>query len=325
MSAQVTFTTGFAVTRDYFVAAGAMDEMPPFAPCTRVFSFDQSSSPSWTKHDEEWRVARIWSYFDESDNGYICLLSVEGDIKFLSEDTPITEKIPGAGVFSEDAGGWGYMNCLRQIGDHLYACGDGGQVYKRLGPDSWQHMDAALIQTPPVNDRLQLNSINGLTENDIYLSGDFPGPAGLEGKLFHFDGSDWRPLPIPEVGYLNSIHIESPERIWVCGHNGALLLGNARDGFKDLSSVEDNQLFYSLTLFNGKVYLASNLGLFAYDPADLAARIRKVITGLMPELQDAHVVDACDGVLWSIGEKDIARFDGKQWVRVDHPDNPPIR
>jgi hypothetical protein len=45
----------------------------------------------------------------------------------------------------------------------------------------------------------------------------------------------------------------------------------------------------------------------------------------MPELQDAHVVDACDGVLWSIGEKDIARFDGKQWVRVDHPDNPPIR
>lgn len=48
-------------------------------------------------------------------------------------------------------------------------------------------------------------------------------------------------------------------------------------------------------------------------------------TGLTPELQDAHVLEAKDGVLWSFGFKDLAWFDGKQWTRVDHPDNPPIK
>jgi hypothetical protein len=31
-----------------------------------------------------------------------------------------------------------------------------------------------------------------------------------------------------------------------------------------------------------------------------------------------------DGVLWSIGPKDIARFDGQAWVRIHDPDNPRI-
>ena len=44
----------------------------------------------------------------------------------------------------------------------------------------------------------------------------------------------------------------------------------------------------------------------------------------IPELQDANVVDSVEGVLWSIGPKHIARFDGQSWSRIHHPDNPPI-
>ena len=39
---------------------------------------------------------------------------------------------------------------------------------------------------------------------------------------------------------------------------------------------------------------------------------------------DANIVDSYDKVLWSIGPKDIARFDGKKWERIHHPDNPRI-
>lgn len=72
------------------------------------------------------------------------------------------------------------------------------------------------------------------------------------------------------------------------------------------------------------MYLASNLGLFIYDPNDHEAGIQKVVTDLHPDLQDANIVDSYDKVLWSIGPKDIARFDGKKWERIHHPDNPRI-
>jgi hypothetical protein len=320
----ITLITACVADSDCIVLAAQGDDQRPFSPFTRIYYFDELSSPTWSKHDEDFLVTEITPFFSTDEAAFHAILSAEGNVLYVSENAPIREKIPGAGVFSEGAAGWGYMSHLRQIGEHLYACGDGGQVYRRHGPDDWRHVDTGLLQTPPITDRLQLNCIDGLTENDIYLAGDFPGPAGLEGRLFHFDGATWRPLAIPPVGYLNAIHIESAERVWICGENGALLLGNARDGFRNLSRVEDNQLFYSLTLFGGLLYLASNLGLFSYDPVRPDAGIREVVTGLTPELQDAHIVDACDGVLWSIGFKDIARFDGTRWERIHHPDNPRI-
>lgn len=63
--------------------------------------------------------------------------------------------------------------------------------------------------------------------------------------------------------------------------------------------------------------------LFAWDPA--TRRITSQRTDLKPELQDTHQLEAKDGVLWSFGFKDLACFDGRNWTRIDHPDNPPIR
>ena len=111
----------------------------------------------------------------------------------------------------------------------------------------------------------------------------------------------------------------------MCGSNGTLLLGNADEGFKSLSTVEDNQLFTSVCKYRDLIFLASNVGLYFYDPSQHEQGINRVKTNLTPELQDANIVDSAGEVLWSIGPKDIARFDGKTWTRVDHPDNPPIR
>ena len=100
-------------------------------------------------------------------------------------------------------------------------------------------------------------------------------------------------------------------------------MGNARQGFSDLSGVDDNQNFTGMELFDGKLFLASNLDLFAYDPS--RRKIGRIVTTLKPDLQDSHILEAKDGVLWSFGFKDLAYFDSKTWTRVDHPDNPPIR
>ena len=235
------------------------------------------------------------------------------------------EKIPGAGVHSDDATGLGYVSDLQQIGEHLYAAGFRGQVYKRMAPDHWVHVDAGILQAPNLRPgQYSIQVINGPHENAIYVAGCTHDP-GYPVRASFWNGQSWRDLELPEVTErITNLYIESESRVWMCGANGTLLLGNADDGFRSLSSVDDNQLFLSICRYDDCIYLGSNLGLFVYDPAQHALGIREVVTGLVPELQDANIVDSVDQVLWSIGPKDIARFDGQRWERIHHPDNPPI-
>jgi hypothetical protein len=329
MATDITFTVAKVIEDDWLLIAGSPDEDEPYTPFTRWFQYIEGDAQSWTHHETDWWARSAATYFppgvDKTGDWALVGLSQEGHVEFSFADSIVEEKIPGAGVFVPDAAGWGYVSSIRQIGDFLFVCGGGGQVYKRVSTNTWEHMDAGLLQTGPVTDRLLLNDIHGLSERDIYVCGSFPGSAGLEGRLFHFDGRVWRRLDIPECGYLNRILVESSDSIWVCGHNGALLNGNARGGFKDVSSVEDNQLFYSMALFGRKLYLGSNLGLYEYEFNTPRAKIREVVTGLNPPVGDAVTVDSAGKVLWSIGEKDIVRFDGSGWTRIDHHDNSPIR
>jgi hypothetical protein len=328
MSAHVTFSTGLAFTDEFLVIAGSPDEHEPFTRFTRVFQY-QNNENAWTKDDEEFLVVSV-AYFgpkSEAFDDYV-VLSEDGDVIYVGDHDVILEKILGAGVNCDDWGGWGYVADIQQIGERLYVCGYKGQVYQRRGPNHWVHMDAGLLQDPdntPMEKRIGLSAINGPHENAIYVAG-YRHADWLPPCAFFWNGEAWRELELPPVAErLTNIYVENEARIWMCGSNGTLLLGNANDGFESLSTVEDNQLFLSLCMFQGKMYLGSNLGLFVYDPANHQEGILPVRTSLLPPLQDANVVDAVDDVLWSIGSKDIARFDGKKWTRIDHPDNPPIR
>lgn len=99
-----------------------------------------------------------------------------------------------------------------------------------------------------------------------------------------------------------------------------MLRGNARQGFKRLGGKDSQRTFVCLTKFKDAVYLCAEEGLFVWN----GKSVTPVRAKLKPELQDASRVDQVDGVLWSIGIKDIARFDGKKWVRFEDPDNEPI-
>ena len=65
------------------------------------------------------------------------------------------------------------MADIQQIGEHLYACGYKGQVYKRLGAGDWRHVDGGLLQNPktPQQNRIALSVINGPHESAIYAAG----------------------------------------------------------------------------------------------------------------------------------------------------------
>lgn len=326
MSDEVSFHAGLAYAAEKLFVAASPDDAEAYSPYTvwYVYVADDPDEP-WTHFVSRWwGVAAAVFRPVGLDDWALVGLSNEGEVDFTFADEAITEKIPGAGVHAPDAQGWGYMSSLKQIGEHLYACGGGGQVYRREGPGQWVHMDDGLLQSPGVSDRLLPRAIDGPHEQAIYLVGAVSS-TGLPPFVYFWNGQAWRARSLPGVAErITHLLIESESRVWLCGANGTLLQGNAHDGFRSLSTVNDNQLFLSMAMLDGRLYLASNLGLHVYDPSDPAAGIRVVRTGLSPELQDANVLSACDGVLWSIGPKDLARFDGQRWERVRHPDNPPI-
>jgi hypothetical protein len=156
--------------------------------------------------------------------------------------------------------------------------------------------------------------VNGPHEESIYL-------VGQNGAAYWKGTGRFEELALPTSAWLQQIYVEDDKTVWICGKAGTLLRGNHSDGFREVAPDGSDETFLSMTRFGGRLYLAAASGLYLLDEGCIS----KVRTSLEPDLNDGHVVDAVDGVLWSVGYRDIARFDGHRWQRFDLPGNPSIR
>lgn len=300
-----------------------------------TYEFTDEINP-WGYRDYDWVVVSVCVWVATALRA---VLSREGEVRLYGPGgkPDRTYQVPEAGVFGEAAAGFGYVNRIRAVGDQLYVCGQSRQVYRfewdgqDLATGRWEDM-AGPMRQPPMpeppdgtdeeafdrwldeNDAIDFTDIGGPASNDLYAIGD---------ETWHWDGRTWRQLTLPTDEPLAALKVLNDKELVLVGHNGTVLHGNAQSGFTELSAIEDNQNFTGVEWFDGRLFLASNFGLFVYDPQ--SKRIAPYATGLKPELKDAHLLEAKDGVLWSFGFKDLAWSDGHRWTRVDHPDNPPIR
>lgn len=87
-------------------------------------------------------------------------------------------------------------------------------------------------------------------DDDVYAVGSV---AGRDGFIWHYDGQAFTELPLPvatlpwdprlgSAGFLK-VWGASRDEVWVVGARGVVLLGNARDGFLQIQSSLDQQLF----------------------------------------------------------------------------------
>jgi hypothetical protein len=324
--ASVYYLDGFVVEPDFVFLATQLETIDPReTPHSRMSTYwPAGQEKPFGYFDLEDNIVSIHAYRElpEDKKRFVCM-GRHGAVHFVRGSTREvrSEQIPGAGMLDDNNGG--LMSHLREIGGQLWACGQRGQVYRRFARDDWRHVDQGLfVELNPATFATpgdyaeamfkgpMLNCLDGSSESDVYAVGD-------SGFMAHFNGKTWRKLDLPTDEHLQWVRCYGPDEVWACGYNGTLFKGNARDGFKDLSSVDDNQTWVCLSKFQDKVYLSAEEGLYAFD----GKGIKEVKTKLKPELQDAWRVDHADGVLWSIGVKDLARFDGKKWERIEHPDN----
>jgi len=215
---------------------------------------------------------------------------------------------------------WSFLTSINQIGDNLYVCGSFGQVYKRFGDNDWKHVDKGLLQDPNTiyPDLLKLYVVAGANENAIYAAGA-KNDQEQTAKAFFYDGKQWKEIKLPkETGYITDIYVESEDKIWMCGDNGTLLLGNAQKGFKYLLDFYKHRYFSNISLFKGTLYIASDVGILAYKPGGFfsSPRIEPVYPDLDDHIRDVHTITSQENVIWFVGEETVVRFDGKKWHKI---------
>jgi len=325
---EATFLDGVVVEHDWVYLASQLDDLAPEVyRHTRMTGFDEYTSQvsggnGWVYHDLELHVVSVCVKKKTAiQDRKLCALSREGDVEIrcAMEGTEAIEKIPGAGLSPGEnnrGGVAGYVTNIREIGASLYVCGLNGQVYKRPPEGGWYAIDDGLFK-PLTRENAEISNyftcIDGNFENDIYV-------VGMQGVVYYYNGWNWQKVDVPTDEHLHWVRCYGPDEVYICGHNGTLLKGSAAEGFKDVSSVEDNLAWWCLCKFSDKVYLSSTQGLYAWD----GEKIAPVVTGLEPEVETWRVDSDGEKTLWSFGTKDLAWFDGTRWQRLDHPDNPKI-
>jgi len=237
----------------------------------------------------------------------------------------------------------GFLYKLKYIEPHIYAVGSGGQIYSRTKDGLWHVLDIAildkaqnddmtwmleylhnptLLNDPEINkkylDRIFSNStklflfIAGVSEKALYFGGE-----QAKGILYFWDGTRCSRLDLPTEKALREILIAPDGTVWICGREGLLLRGRDQR-FEVALDLGSQPRFASLAWFKDRLYLGSSSGpsaLFVYDGRGVVP----VNTGLTPELEDAHTLEAVDDVLWVVGMKSLARFDGTTWERIPVP------
>ncbi|ACM39785.1 MULTISPECIES: hypothetical protein [Rhizobium/Agrobacterium group] len=348
---KASFTRLCAVNRDIVYLGTTPDDQEMATPFTAICQYNAGE---WSYETFAFALASLTLYREPgSPHRVLYVLGETGTV--VNFHTKDRETILDLSKAPRTKHRLGYLVKIRQIGDHLYVCGDGGQTYRRSSNGQWEALDVEFYDGPdaimdPTSELSKLDALldqkanrtlenfekikklrkenssktlwdlSGLSEDSIYFTGE-------KETVYWFDGEKIAEIPTEADRGLLSILVESEDRVWVAGRDGNFLIGNHKTGFRDLDAlrgIDGWPSFNGMTMFNERLYLSSYVdprGLFVFD----GHHVEQVRSGLTPDIDDVSAVEAVDGVLWVMGRKDLLRYDGTHWERIDFPGNDLLR
>jgi len=119
----------------------------------------------------------------------------------------------------------------------------------------------------------------------------------------------------------------------IIGREGVLLHGSRARCFNPVNAQTRLNLFHGFTAWRDRLLLAASVrpgGLWQLDPAtDAFGRFQPRLPALTKldsnpafAFGGPFYVEAFGDVIWAVASKDIFRFDGERWERIQHPDLP---
>jgi len=324
MKNPITFTSGCAISAHRFCLSANIDELDTWDCFSKTIIYKHFEQQNWSCLDlEGWKVISV-AYQSREGEHSIISLDQEGYVGIFQQNNNEHQEIR----FKLEEKIYGQFNKLRTVRQELYACGDGGQVYLNAG-DSWSNIGFNLEEQPlevkqgeifsldsEFSFERNLYDINGFAHDHLYVC----GTKGDDGFIAFFNGSNWIEVNRITPSALYSITLcPDGKSVLISGQYGTLLKGNIDDGFKNLKNISINSTFYNAAFYQEAIYIASEQGLYIYADSEYS---------IVPELSDIQgviSVEEKDGVLWVLSYKQLIRFDGKTWDKINHPDNDEIQ
>lgn len=194
----------------------------------------------------------------------------------------------------------GSLRVVRGIDGIAYAAGMDRQVWRRDGANRWTCIDQSMRPRPREN-LVGFEGIDGFSAKDIYA-------GGWGGEIRHWDGKKWKAIDSPTNSNLTNL-VCANDVVYAVGRLGLLLRGRA-NRWRVLEQEVGEDL-WGLAWYRGKLWAASMDQLYVLEK-DVLVPVE--FDDDRPET--CYHLSAADGVLWSIGPKDLFVFDGKEWERV---------
>jgi hypothetical protein len=196
----------------------------------------------------------------------------------------------------------GYMRCIRSIEGVAYAAGMMRQVYRREKANLWVSIDAGM-RAPKGSAVCGFEAIDGFSRNEIYA-------AGYKGEIWRYDGKKWAQIDSPTSLILTNLLCAGDGTVYACGQGGLLLQGR-RDPWTVVKTATKQDL-WGLAWYRDTLYASSTRQVFTLSKKGLSpVRFGDDIP------RTAYHLSVGDGLLWSIGAKDVLAYDGKKWTRID--------
>jgi hypothetical protein len=190
------------------------------------------------------------------------------------------------------------------VGGKAYAVGMGRAVYRRDDAHRWTAVDGGLIQPMGQTTPVGLCAIDGFAETELYA-------AGISGEIWTGAANAWRRIASPTDVILSAVVCAGDGQAYIGGHAGVLLRGRGEAwAVVAAGAVADD--ISALAWHAGRLFVAT-------AEAVLELRGDALVPTAFGADRPATVgqLSARDGVLWSIGAKDIMQHDGTRWTRID--------
>lgn len=234
------------------------------------------------------------------------MLSREGALEIFSFDGASLghEDITGSIAAGTSPPKFGFLMSLRLIGDALYACGMGGQVYARTAPGLWQLISEEICTTNAY-DRW-FSNIDGLRPD--YILAD-----GLSGLLYTFDGAKWRRIETGTSAAIGEMAFVGEDKVYIAGAQSTLLNGNPSVGFRKVIILQHDLTFYAVCRFQDRIWLGTERGVMEMSAL---GQLSNAMVDVDANAFDVVSLQSVDDVMWCFGSTSVYRYDGARWDSI---------